>query len=65
MKVSLFFKYFSLHFLKNIPPPGTIFMAYVFTVFNSLQGFVIFMTLIVFNKQVRNDLHRQIINNQV
>lgn len=40
-------------------------MAYVFTVFNSLQGFVIFMTLIVFNKQVRNDLHRQIINNQV
>lgn len=40
-------------------------MAYIFTVFNSLQGFVIFMTLIVLNKQVRMDLRNQIIRNQV
>lgn len=40
-------------------------MAYIFTTLNSLQGFVIFMTLIVLNKQVRTDFRRQVISNEV
>ena len=38
---------------------ATITLAYIFTVANSLQGLVIFITFCILNQQVRNELRRQ------
>lgn len=40
-------------------------LAYVFTVLNSIQGLVIFVTFCLLNKQVCNDLRRQMTSSQV
>ncbi|KAI9565576.1 hypothetical protein GHT06_009368 [Daphnia sinensis] len=39
--------------------------AYIFTILNSLQGFFIFISFCLLNKQVRTDLHRQIVNHPI
>ena len=44
---------------------GSIATAYIFTILNSLQGFVIFITFCVLNKKVRNELHKQFVSNKV
>lgn len=35
---------------------GRMAMAYIFTILNSLQGFAIFITFCILNKQVRNEI---------
>ena len=40
-------------------------MAYIFTILNSLQGLIIFITFFILNKQVRSELHKQIVSNKV
>ncbi len=44
---------------------GSLTMAYVFTILNSLQGLIIFITFCVLNKQVRSELHKKLISNKV
>lgn len=55
---------FGFLFFGQEPGQGIVF-AYIFTILNSLQGFFIFISFCFLNKQVRTDLHRQIVNHPV
>lgn len=55
---------FGFLFFGQEPGQGIVF-AYIFTILNSLQGFFIFISFCFLNKQVRTDLHRQIVNHPI